>query len=1160
MPTEASWMFYLLGALLLAVGFEGDDGVKERGIGPLEMAFSEAVFLLRCSSETFLLHTAMNTPRPFDYEEYDPHRTLDDFFPHRRSPSTFARIPLQDPSPVTFNIQERPEFWSDAGRIVESTLLALSRVSTDIEVEISTTGEALSVSKKSVEAIVSAMVHPSPRSADLAEKSKGIRSYVAPGVGTGSAAVQAIRYHSNKTSSIMERVIRPSVYLLKQKLRGDASDWVSAKDLHPDELYLVRNSVRSMIDVLRLLMDSGAASPTPEQVLEGAEGECRSGAIRATSLLCLLDFYVMLLVYCTDPETELPFPAHESLVMEAVRIARSWDILDPAVDFKGYGPLYLHNSPPRAPSPELSDDEELSVSCQASRACMHIARLEISEETFMQREHWVPPMPIQEIIPRVLRPAVYLLHQALDPYYIGRICGPYHLSRTTYGMVRRALRKMLELVCLISLQRPEYPSYVQIWDGVMDHSVIPPEPIVSDRSKRVFEILSDLVDNYGFEGSERCEALELEHSLRHLSRVSSCWALLLQTRGEYPEYERSGRMMRCQFPPLEALRPFAIRGTPQSVSAARRSSGSGGTMASEPSPTPPSSADFSEADNMSIREAVTTILSVLDRVAFYVLSIEVQLKDHGPSMPRYDICVTSECLNMLRILRVFIDAFGFAGDDNTFQVQRYQEVLDALRVRAQGSFDILGTPKEFPQFDGCGRLVRPSTPASSFLIMALSFALLKDYRLDESPTLRLRSDFEVVYLDFDSEIEMSNYLRRPVMRQFCLEVLRPLRDVIMALRDRFRNASPVPRDSPWIRGQLGAYMIHIDKIFLAIDRSHPVGPYTRVPTPTPNSIAYMIQLVEQFGFIGDEFSWVEDDLKQKLRAVLEDEALRALSFRRGSSPLEGSCAERSIEVESFELDRRLLRLPGFPMADAELDAVRTFLPPRTVHELAQIPASLQILLPPYLLRVPLISAFTHPSYGVRAYFFDVVGPYARVINKGFPSRSSQPVDISPETRDFMLPHVGNLLKYLSIGYVIALESALNAATPLFVPPEAIRTLSLMQKFHMLLGHPSYGTGSGYEGVLLDMVNRMLKCARDSRSKTSDPIDIPYSSVMGHIPCVPSWTPEFIRVLEAQEIADPWIAERYWLRERVQDCDRVGKDLADLLADVAGGEWYPEVQF
>ncbi|KAJ6465666.1 hypothetical protein C8R47DRAFT_1079269, partial [Mycena vitilis] len=1049
MPTEASWMFYLLGALLLAVGFEGDDGVKERGIGPLEMAFSEAVFLLRCSSETFLLHTAMNTPRPFDYEEYDPHRTLDDFFPHRRSPSTFARIPLQDPSPVTFNIQERPEFWSDAGRIVESTLLALSRVSTDIEVEISTTGEALSVSKKSVEAIVSAMVHPSPRSADLAEKSKGIRSYVAPGVGTGSAAVQAIRYHSNKTSSIMERVIRPSVYLLKQKLRGDASDWVSAKDLHPDELYLVRNSVRSMIDVLRLLMDSGAASPTPEQVLEGAEGECRSGAIRATSLLCLLDFYVMLLVYCTDPETELPFPAHESLVMEAVRIARSWDILDPAVDFKGYGPLYLHNSPPRAPSPELSDDEELSVSCQASRACMHIARLEISEETFMQREHWVPPMPIQEIIPRVLRPAVYLLHQALDPYYIGRICGPYHLSRTTYGMVRRALRKMLELVCLISLQRPEYPSYVQIWDGVMDHSVIPPEPIVSDRSKRVFEILSDLVDNYGFEGSERCEALELEHSLRHLSRVVNSRLSRLSAPSQFAVLHRVFQQLDARPAPGELWRPnLPLR---QYLLIQGRLPLSTLHMLVDPFyHLQPSSADFSEADNMSIREAVTTILSVLDRVAFYILSIEVKLKDHGPSMPRYDICVTSECLNMLRILRVFIDAFGFAGDDNTFQVQRYQEVLDALRVRAQGSFDILGTPKEFPQFDGCGRL----------------FALLKDYRLDESPTLRLRSDFEVVYLDFDSEIEMSNYLRRPVMRQFCLEVLRPLRDVIMALRDRFHNASPVPRDSPWIRGQLGAYMIHIDKIFLAIDRSHPVGPYTRVPTPTPNSIAYMIQLVEQFGFIGDEFSWVEDDLKQKLRAVfmhandtvaamndrLEDEALRALSFRRGSSPLEGSCAERSIEVESFELDRRS-STPSGPFSRPVLcTSWHKFLPRYNSPPPVPSPRS------SYL-------AFTHPSYGVRAYFFDVVGPYARVINKGFPSRSSQPVDISPETRDFMLPH--------SIGYVIALESASERSHAAICSsgghPYPVSDAEVPHA-----AWPTFvRTGSGYEGVLLDMVNRML---------------------------------------------------------------------------------------
>jgi hypothetical protein len=49
----------------------------------------------------------------------------------------------------------------------------------------------------------------------------------------------------------------------------------------------------------------------------------------------------------------------------------------------------------------------------------------------------------------------------------------------------------------------------------------------------------------------------------------------------------------------------------------------------------------------------------------------------------------------------------------------------------------------------------------------------------------------------------------------------------------------------------------------------------------------------------------------------------------------------------------------------------------------------------------------------------------------------------------------------------------------------------------------------------------------------------------------------ILLLEAQEIVDPWVAERYWLRERVQDADRAGKDLSTLLTDVAGAEWFPE---
>jgi hypothetical protein len=129
--------------------------------------------------------------------------------------------------------------------------------------------------------------------------------------------------------------------------------------------------------------------------------------------------------------------------------------------------------------------------------------------------------------------------------------------------------------------------------------------------------------------------------------------------------------------------------------------------------------------------------------------------------------------------------------------------------------------------------------------------------------------------------------------------------------------------------------------------------------------------------------------------------------------------------------------------------------------------------------------------------------------------------------------------------------------PLVIPAEAIRTLSLMQKFHNLLGNPAYGPYARQDEGRLALVDRMLKVARGDRSSSSDPIDIPYSSFMGHVPCVPSWTVDQILLLEAQEIVDPWVAERYWLRERVQDADRAGKDLSTLLTDVAGAEWFPE---
>lgn len=90
--------------------------------------------------------------------------------------------------------------------------------------------------------------------------------------------------------------------------------------------------------------------------------------------------------------------------------------------------------------------------------------------------------------------------------------------------------------------------------------------------------------------------------------------------------------------------------------------------------------------------------------------------------------------------------------------------------------------------------------------MALRFGLLKELEPDSSPSLRDRSEFEAYFLDFPREEELVRYLRDPDVVKFSQIVLLPLRDVVMLVRDRFRNNGPLPRDSPWIRRQLSEYM------------------------------------------------------------------------------------------------------------------------------------------------------------------------------------------------------------------------------------------------------------------------------------------------------------------------------------------------------------------
>lgn len=124
------------------------------------------------------------------------------------------------------------------------------------------------------------------------------------------------------------------------------------------------------------------------------------------------------------------------------------------------------------------------------------------------------------------------------------------------------------------------------------------------------------------------------------------------------------------------------------------------------------------------------------------------------------------------------------------------------------------------------------------------------------------------------------------------------------------------------------------------------------------------------------------------------------------------------------------------------------------------------------------------------------------------------------------------------------------------PSEAIRTLLLMQKFHCLLEEPSYALGPGLETIMHGWVKLMIGSARQRRVSYSDAIDIPPVRDLAHVPCVPSWTVEEIAVFQKQEATNPWVAEEYWLRERVETCNRAGKELSNVLSSVAGAEWYP----
>ena len=173
-PTQASWMFYLIGVLLYAVGFDGDDAPDVQGVNVFDLAVSQAEFFLKECAETVALFRVSKQALFLDYEEYDPHRTVEAIFVSRQPPRNFKRITVNDAAVLDFSTEAiNSPVWTDAQRVVEATLVALSRVDGALLVETDSEGKVIGVQKESVEGLLADMVDSPPERGHQADCLQG---------------------------------------------------------------------------------------------------------------------------------------------------------------------------------------------------------------------------------------------------------------------------------------------------------------------------------------------------------------------------------------------------------------------------------------------------------------------------------------------------------------------------------------------------------------------------------------------------------------------------------------------------------------------------------------------------------------------------------------------------------------------------------------------------------------------------------------------------------------------------------------------------------------------------------------------------------------------------------------------------------------------------
>ncbi|KAJ7743198.1 hypothetical protein B0H16DRAFT_1463836 [Mycena metata] len=253
-PTQVSWMFYFIGMLLYSVGFDGNDLPDIHGVNVFGLAVSQAEFFLKECTETVVLFCASKQAIFLDYEEYDPHRTVEVIFVSRQPPRNFKRIPVND-NPILDLLTK-----TDAQQVVEVTLLTLSHVNGVLLVKTDSDGKL-------------------------------------PGSAT-----------REKLDNVMECYICPSVYLLDCALRPVNTGWLRRHKLTMLELILVHDAISNIMGFL--MFELGHNQNVASQFRLLNDGGHLPGDILIGDQLNVPQAYVVFLLRGQRPFTYLPIQTY----------------------------------------------------------------------------------------------------------------------------------------------------------------------------------------------------------------------------------------------------------------------------------------------------------------------------------------------------------------------------------------------------------------------------------------------------------------------------------------------------------------------------------------------------------------------------------------------------------------------------------------------------------------------------------------------------------------------------------------------------------------------------------------------------------------------------------------------------------------------------------